>query len=407
MNILLINHYAGSDYHGMEFRPYYMAREWVNMGHNVTILGADFSHLRKKNPKIDKEFQEEIIDGITYVWVKTPEYSGNGVGRIKNISTFMYKLRMNYKKVADKYKPDAVIASSTYPLDIYPAFRIAKRCNAKLCFEIHDLWPLSPMEIGGFSEKNPAIVVLQRAEDFAYKNSDVIVSILPNADKHIRERGFSTDNFVYVPNGIIVSDEKKNPPMEKSIERLQELKKQGYFLVGYTGNHSPANVLDTMIDAAKKTTDEKVKYILVGNGNVKNELIEYAKSNNVTNVEFLDPVLKDNMDNVLQLLDICYIGLKKQNLFNYGVSPNKLFDYMMAARPIIYAIEASNDPVKDSGCGITVPAENPEAVVEAVMKIKNLSEEEKNKMGQNGNDYVLANHMYHGLAERFLNALKK
>ena len=71
MNILLINHYAGSDYHGMEFRPYYMAREWKSMGHNVTILGADFSHLRKKNPVVQEDFQEEIIDGITYVWVNT------------------------------------------------------------------------------------------------------------------------------------------------------------------------------------------------------------------------------------------------------------------------------------------------------------------------------------------------
>ena len=406
MNILLIIHYAGSDYHGMEFRPFYMAREWKNKGHNVTILGANFSHLRKNNPVIEKDFQEEVIDGITYVWVKTPQYPGNGVGRIKNISTFMWKLRTNYKMIADKYKPDAVIASSTYPLDIYPAHRIAKRCNAKLCFEIHDLWPLSPMEIGGFSEKNPAIVILQRAEDFAFKNSDVIVSILPNADKHIRERGFSTDKFVYVPNGILTG-EKNEAPMEKTIERLQELKEQGYFLVGYTGNHSPANVLDTMIDAAKKTTDEKVKYVLVGKGNVKNELMEYAKANNVTNIEFLDPVLKDNMDNVLELLDIGYIGLKKQNLFNYGVSPNKLFDYMMASLPVIYAVEASNDPVKDSNCGISVPAENPEAVVEAVMKIKNLSEEEKIKMGGNGKKYVLDNHMYEGLADKFLNALKK
>lgn len=406
MNILLINHYAGSDYHGMEFRPFYMAREWKKKGHNVTILGADFSHLRKNNPVIEKDFQEEIIDGITYVWVKTPKYQGNGVGRIKNISTFMWKLRMNYKMVADKYKPDAVIASSTYPLDIYPAHRIAKRCKAKLCFEIHDLWPLSPMEIGGFSEKNPAIIVLQRAEDFAFKNSDVIVSILPDADKHIKERGFSTDKFVYVPNGILTG-EKKEAPMESTIQRLQELKEQGYFLVGYTGNHSPANVLDTMIDAAKKTTDEKVKYVLVGKGNVKNELIEYTKANNVTNVEFLDPVLKDNMDNVLQLLDIGYIGLKKQNLFNYGVSPNKLFDYMMAARPVIYAVEASNDPVSDCNCGISVPAENPDAVVDAVMKIKSLSEEEKIKMGENGKDYVLTNHMYEGLADKFLNALKK
>lgn len=406
MNILLINHYAGSDYHGMEFRPFYMAREWKNKGHNVTILGANFSHLRKNNPVIEKDFQEEVIDGITYVWVKTPQYQGNGVGRIKNISTFMWKLRTNYKMLADKYKPDAVIASSTYPLDIYPAHRIAKRCNAKLCFEIHDLWPLSPMEIGGFSEKNPAIVILQRAEDFAFKNSDVIVSILPNADKHIRERGFSTDKFVYVPNGILTG-EKNEAPMEKTIERLQELKEQGYFLVGYTGNHSPANVLDTMIDAAKKTTDEKVKYVLVGKGNVKNQLMEYAKANNVTNIEFLDPVLKDNMDNVLELLDIGYIGLKKQNLFNYGVSPNKLFDYMMASLPVIYAVEASNDPVKDSNCGISVPAENPEAIVEAVMKIKNLSEEEKIKMGGNGKKYVLDNHMYEGLADKFLNALKK
>lgn len=406
MNILLINHYAGSDYHGMEFRPFYMAREWKNKGHNVTILGANFSHLRKNNPVIEKDFQEEVIDGITYVWVKTPQYQGNGVGRIKNISTFMWKLRTNYKMLADKYKPDAVIASSTYPLDIYPAHRIAKRCNAKLCFEIHDLWPLSPMEIGGFSEKNPAIVILQRAEDFAFKNSDVIVSILPNADKHIRERGFSTDKFVYVPNGILTG-EKNEAPMEKTIERLQELKEQGYFLVGYTGNHSPANVLDTMIDAAKKTTDEKVKYVLVGKGNVKNQLMEYAKANNVTNIKFLDPVLKDNMDNVLELLDIGYIGLKKQNLFNYGVSPNKLFDYMMASLPVIYAVEASNDPVKDSNCGISVPAENPDAVVEAVMKIKNLSEEEKIKMGGNGKKYVLDNHMYEGLADKFLNALKK
>ena len=406
MNILLINHYAGSDYHGMEFRPFYMAREWKNKGHNVTILGANFSHLRKNNPVIEKDFQEEVIDGITYVWVKTPQYQGNGVGRIKNISTFMWKLRTNYKMLADKYKPDAVIASSTYPLDIYPAHRIAKRCNAKLCFEIHDLWPLSPMEIGGFSEKNPAIVILQRAEDFAFKNSDVIVSILPNADKHIRERGFSTDKFVYVPNGILTG-EKNEARMEKTIERLQELKEQGYFLVGYTGNHSPANVLDTMIDAAKKTTDEKVKYVLVGKGNVKNQLMEYAKANNVTNIEFLDPVLKDNMDNVLELLDIGYIGLKKQNLFNYGVSPNKLFDYMMASLPVIYAVEASNDPVKDSNCGISVPAENPEAVVEAVMKIKNLSEEEKIKIGGNGKKYVLDNHMYEGLADKFLNALKK
>lgn len=123
-------------------------------------------------------------------------------------------------------------------------------------------------------------------------------------------------------------------------------------------------------------------------------------------MEFLDPVLKDNMDKVLNLLDICYIGLKKQNLFKFGVSPNKLFDYMLASKPVIYAVEASNDPVKDAGCGISIPAEDSDAVVEAVSKIKALSAEEVKIMGQNGNDYVLANHTYHGLAVKFADALK-
>ena len=88
MNILLINHYAGSPQYGMEYRPYYLAREWVKLGHNITIVGADFSHLRIKQPTAG----EEYIDGIRYVWLSTPVYQGNGLGRIKNMLSFLWKL---------------------------------------------------------------------------------------------------------------------------------------------------------------------------------------------------------------------------------------------------------------------------------------------------------------------------
>ncbi len=74
MNILYINHYAGSPEMGMEFRPYYLAKEWIKMGNNVRIVAADFSHLRIRNPIVDTDFQEEVIDGITYNWVKTGSY---------------------------------------------------------------------------------------------------------------------------------------------------------------------------------------------------------------------------------------------------------------------------------------------------------------------------------------------
>ena len=71
MNIVLINHYAGSPEMGMEFRPYYFAREWVKMGHKVDIIAADFSHLRRKNPNVSEDFQTDVIDGINYHWIKT------------------------------------------------------------------------------------------------------------------------------------------------------------------------------------------------------------------------------------------------------------------------------------------------------------------------------------------------
>lgn len=410
MNILLINHYAGSDKHGMEFRPFYMAREWVKSGHDVTIVAADYSHLRKYNPEINKDFTEEVIEGVRYIWIKTPKYSGNGVGRIINILTFINKLKFKAKYISNKYKPDAVIASSTYPLDIYPSARIAKLSSAKLFFEIHDLWPLTPIEIGGYSPKHPYIMYLQGAEDYAYKNCDGIISILPDADKHIRDRGFSVDNYTFVPNGVIIDKEDSINIEEPNIEQiniLNKLKEEGYFLIGYTGNHSPANALDTMLKAAKKMKDKKVKFILVGSGNIKDELIRYRDEHNIENVVFLDPVKKEAIPFILSKLDVAYMSLRKESLFRFGVSPNKLFDYMMASKPILYSVEASNDPVSDAKCGISVKAENEDEIVSAIEKFMSLSDEEIKEMGKNGKGFVVKNHKYDVLASRFLNALKK
>ena len=409
MNILVINHYAGSDKHGMEFRPFYMAREWVKNGHDVTIVASDYSHLRKYNPEVDKDFTEEIIEGVRYIWIKTPKYSGNGIGRIINILTFINKLKFKARYVSENFKPDAVIASSTYPLDIYPAAKIAKISSAKLFFEIHDLWPLTPIEIGGYSPKHPYIMYLQAAEDYAYKNCNGIISILPDADKHIKDRGFSIENYTFVPNGVIINKEEKNSVEEPNIDQittLNKLKDDGYFLVGYTGNHSPANALDTMLKAAEKMKDKKIKFILVGSGNVKDELINYKKEHNIDNVVFLDPVKKDAIPFILSKLDVAYMSLRKESLFRFGVSPNKLFDYMMASKPILYSVEASNDPVSDANCGISVKAEDADEVVKALEKFMNLSEEERMIMGKNGEEFVVKNHKYDVLAERFLNALK-
>ena len=404
MRIMLINHYAGSDYNGMEFRPFYMAREWIKLGHEVVIVAADYTHLRRKNPIIERDFDEQDIDGVKFVFIKTPEYHGNNLGRAKNIAAFCFKLSHNANMMAHKYKPEAVIASSTYPLDIYSAAKIAKKAGARLYFEIHDLWPLTPMEMGNLPWWNPMIMLLQAGENYAFKRSEKIISILPNTDKYIKLRGFDVSKFVYVPNGIFPDGGVARPSDEPQVAQLKSLRKEGFFIVAYTGNHSSANALELFIAAAAFMRDEKVKFVLAGSGNVKAELIVQAKG--TENVLFLDSVKKDSMGALLEQIDVAYMGLAKSRLFDYGISPNKLFDYMLASKPIIYAVEASNNPVRDSNCGVTVPVGEPKKTAAAVRILMALDKAELAKIGANGRDYVIKNHEYATLAKRFVDNLK-
>ncbi len=408
MNILLINHYAGSPYHGMEFRPYYMAREWIRAGHQVTIAGSAYSHLRKE-AAISGFMTEEIIDGIRYVWLRTPHYKDNGVKRAVNMFSFVAGLASNRNRIAcGDNKVDIVIASSTYPLDIFPAWLIAREQRAKLIFEVHDLWPLTPIELGGVSKWHPFIMVLQLAENFACRNSDAVVSMLPLADAHLGTRGMAAEKYRYIPNGVVVEDWDKPPAdlPEPHQKIIADLKHQGRFLVGYAGAHGVANSLATLVDAAALLADLPVTFLLVGQGPEKVKLENRVRELHLENVVFLPPVAKNTVPALLSAFDAQYIGLQKQPLFRFGISPNKLMDYMMTGRPVIHAIEAANNLVAESGCGLSVPPENPEKIAEGIKELMAMSPAERDAMGRRGREYMVKNHDYKVLADRFLAVMR-
>ncbi|MCD4745760.1 MAG: glycosyltransferase family 4 protein [Bacteroidales bacterium] len=408
MNILLINHYAGSPKMGMEYRPYYLAREWINDGHKVYIIAASQSHVRTNQPNVRNDFQEKIIDGINYIWIKTFAYKGNSFGRIKNMFDFTRKLWFNSKKIAKKYQPDVVIASSTYPLDNYPARRISKFAKAKYIYEVHDLWPLSPMELGGYSKWHPFIIIMQRAENFAYKNIDAVVSMLPKTISHMVSHGLNPEKFNYIPNGICPDEWNENnkiPEKHKSI--LENIQKEGNKIIAYTGSHGIANALDNFINAAEILKNKKISFVLIGKGPEKENLKKLTQSKELNNVIFLDSISKNEIPDLLSYFDILYIGLKHQPLFRFGISPNKMIDYMMAGKPIIQAINAGNNMVEEANCGISVTPDTPDETAEAIIKLINLSDGERKIIGEKGRKYILKNHNYTKLAEQFINILSK
>lgn len=410
MNIIYINHYAGSVRHGMEYRPYYMAKRWIAAGHNVTVAASSFSHLRTHNPNIGAaKYQEEMIDGIRYFWIAGNQYHGNNKERVKNMLSFLRGLYRYRGKIAAQGKPDAVIASSTYPLDIYPARKIAKKYGAMLIYEVHDLWPLSPIELGGMDPKHPYIRVMQKAENDCYKYSDYVVSLLPCAKDHMVEHGMLPEKFVYIPNGIEKAEWEKpfHYPMVYR-EKLQKYHDDGYFLIGYTGAHGIANALDSYVEAGLKLRGKKIKLLAIGPGPERERLIKKAHKLKLDDVvEFLDPVKRDQIPELLDQLDALYIGLQSQPLFRFGVSPNKLMDYMMAGKPIIFAIDAPNDMVAEAECGISIPPENSQAIADAAVKLSQMSEKDLAKMGAHGKMYILANNEYDVLSKRFLQVFQR
>lgn len=349
MNILYINHYAGSNELGMEFRPYYLAREWVKQGNQVTIVAGDYSHLRKQNPNVTQDFQEQMIEGIRYLWVKTGQYQGNGAARALSMIRFVAKLHHKAKTLAKRYQPDIIITSSTYPIDTYAGQRIKKfSANAKLIHEIHDMWPATLIEIGNMSPKHPFVKMMAMGEKSFCKHADAVISYLPFTKEYLVEKGLAKHKWFYIPNGVVLTDwEQKQPLPPQHLEKIKAFSQDKKHLVGYFGGHALSNHLSQLLDVAK-ISDPSIGFVLMGEGVEKAKLIEKAQTEQIKNVLFLDAVSKLAVPSFLEIMDSLFIGGNNSPLYRFGGSLNKMYDALYSGKPIILAMNLPGNPIEDA-----------------------------------------------------------
>ena len=403
MNIMIINHYAGSPEMGMEFRPYYFAREWIKMGHRVDIIAADYSHLRGKNPKVKKDLQQENIEGINYHWIKTRKYKGNGAQRAITMFQFISKLWTNVDRINKEMAPDVVICSSTYPLDTFVGQRIKKKAKkpVKLIHEVHDMWPATLYEIGGMSKSHPFVQILQVAENSAYKKSDRVVSLLPYAEDYMKEHGMAEGKFVCIPNGV-VPDEWENPDElpEEHKEMFTKLKDTGKYIVGYFGGHALSNALDSLLDVSAAMDDKDIHFVLVGDGVEKPNLIRRASEMGLENVTFLSPVRKTCVPNLCKEFDCVYMCGLDSPLYRFGLCLNKMFDTMASGKPGICALNVKSY-FTEYKCGYDIKSDDLTDVCETIKKIKNMPPEKLKEMTDAGKKAATTVFNYVSLAEAF------
>lgn len=397
----IFNEYAGSVYHGMTFRHYYLAKELIKKDYRVIIFTSSFSHFAKQPHRVvEQTFTSEMIDGIEYIWIKTPPYKGSrSFGRIRN--WFLFALKLFFIPLLKLQKPDYILVSSLPLHPILAANFLSKKYKAKLLFEVRDIWPLSAIELGGYSEKNLFIKHLQWLEDYAYKKADKVLCVLEYAYKHMHKRGLNKEKFNYIPNGISMTELEDIELLDKRI--IDQIPKNK-FIVGYTGSIGTANSLDIFIKVAKLLQiEDSIVFVIVGDGAEKETL--QVEAQQLNNVYFIDAIGKKQIQSMLKYFDVCYIGWNKQSLYRYGISANKLFDYMYASKPILHAYSGEGDIVKIAKAGISVEAQNPQAIARGIKQLKNMTQEQREKLGQNARRYVLKNHEYKVLTKKLVKVL--
>jgi glycosyltransferase involved in cell wall biosynthesis len=396
--IWIVNHYAGSRVHGMEYRHYYLAQQFRRMDFRPIILCASFHHLLTKLP----EERTAEVDGVPYVWIKARRYERNDSRRVLNMMEFSARLAL--RSLRELPRPDVVIASSPHPFVAINGYRFARQYRAKFIFEVRDLWPLTILEVGGHSPRHPFVRAMAWAERLGYERCDHTVSLLGGAKDYMAAHGLDEGKFVYIPNGIDPQalHENVEPLPAEHGQVIQDLKKQGKLIILYSGSHGVVNALENIIEAARLLAEEsRVHFLLVGQGPQKESLQKRAQQADLRNVTFLPPVARSQMAALTQAADLGYLGLQKKDLFRYGVSPNKLFEYMAAGLPILFAIDTIHDEVAEARCGFSIPPDDPQALAGTLRRIARMPQEELRSLGERARQYVQRTHTYEVLAQQY------
>ncbi len=409
--IWILNHYAIMPTIGGITRHYDFAAKLVGRGYDVTIFAAGFDHkLRVEKLAKGEKVRKETINGVKFVWLKTFSYQKNDKRRIINIFSFMFRVFCVGLK---QEKPNVVVASSPHLLTCLAGYFLARIKKARYIVEIRDLWPQIAVDMGLISASGMTNKILKIIEKFIYKKAKKIIVLLPGAVNYIKSLGIAENKVKYIPNGVDVKRyDQLLQKREKSlaVEQIRQ-KHKNNFGVLYLGAHGQANVLDVIIDAAKIIQDrgyQKIDILLVGDGPEKEHLIAKANTYVLNNIFFYQPVKKVEVPLLLDHVDVATISIKNVSvLCKYGISPNKIFDYLCAGKPIIFAVKALNNIVKEANAGISIPPEDPQAFAQAIIDLYNMTEQERNFLGANGRKYVEEYHDISVLIDAFEGEVSK
>jgi glycosyltransferase involved in cell wall biosynthesis len=300
-----------------------------------------------------------------------------------------------------------------HPFAALAGWLLARRHGARFIYEIGDLWPQTLIDLGAMSPSSPFARMLWAIEAFLARRSETLISALPLISDYLASRALPSDHVRYVPNGLDIeafdaarmqAPGSPSPSLDVALQAVRRRRAEGATTFAYTGAHGRVNRLEVVLEAlasVDRRGTHRIALFMVGDGPEKAALMARAKRLGAANVEFLDPIPKGQMAAFLAEVDVGVIHTGYTPVYRYGISFNKLFDYMAARLPIAFATTTAADPIVATGAGISVAPDDPEALADAFEALVIAGPEERRRMGERGRAFAEEEHDMRILADRF------
>ena len=395
MKILIFYQYFTTPKGSWGTRIYEFSKEWVNKGHDVTVVTSIYS---KSDLKAVKFIENQIFEGIK---VKVLNIKiDNKQPIIKRIFSFiLYSIISSW--YAFTLKADIVISSSG-PITVGIPGLISKIfTKKKLVYEVRDLWPEVPIEVGVI--KN---VFLKKVAYFfekkLYENSSLVVGLSPGIRDHIISN-FNHKNVISVTNSANLNLFGENIYFDNNI-----LNENDFYGI-YTGNIGEINNSFWLVDAARNLKNkniDNIKIVLIGDGQLKPEIISIIKKEKLINLIHFDLMPKERLVPFIQNANVSFVPLSPNPILDTS-SPNKFFESLAAGVPVIQTTKGwIKDYIEINNVGFNLDGNDSESLSELLIKLKN-NPKILDKMKQNSKNCAVRDFDQITLSDLYLSSLLK
>lgn len=369
MHILFLTDNFPPEVNAPASRTFEHCRIWAEAGHKVTVItcAPNFPRGKVFDGYKNKLWQTEEMDGIRVIRVWS--YITANEGFLKRILDYVSFMPSSVLAALFVSKPDLVIGTSPQFFTACAAYTVGLLKRIPFVFELRDIWPESIKAVGAMKD-SLIIRLLEKIELFLYRKARLIVSVTHSFKDILIRRGVAGDKIEVITNGV---DAARFFQSDKDLELVKQYQLDGQFVAGYVGTHGMAHHLETILEAAAiaQANGDKIKFILLGNGARKAELVKLADDMQLQNVIFIDSVPKAEVPRYWSLLDVSIIHLKKMELFT-SVIPSKLFECMAMGIPVLHGVAGeSANIVKDNEAGLVFEPEDAQTLYQYLLKLKN------------------------------------